>query len=60
MLYGIMGYLLLAQHQDIIPISSLIITSIPTIPLTFGKIMVTVALFYRIPLQLFTTKEFLY
>ena len=55
-----MAYLLLAQHSDILPFSSLVITSIPTFPLIVGKIMVTFAMCARIPLQFFTTKEFIY
>jgi hypothetical protein len=57
---GLLGYLLLAQHQDILPISQLVISSIPTWPLLVGKFMVVFALFVRLPLMLFTTKEFIY
>ena len=59
-LLGLLGYLLLAQHRDILPISPLILASIPTPLVTLGKIMLTLALFFRLPLQLFTTKEFIY
>lgn len=60
MLLGWLGYLLLAQHQDILPISQLVISSIPTWPLLVGKFMLVFALFFRLPLLLFTTKEFIY
>jgi hypothetical protein len=60
MLLGWLGYLLLAQHQDILPISQLVISSIPTWPLLVGKMMLVFALFFRLPLLLFTTKEFIY
>jgi hypothetical protein len=60
MLLGWLGYLLLAQHQDILPISPLVITSLPTWPLIIGKMMLVFALFFRLPLLLFTTKEFIY
>ena len=49
---GLLGYLLLAQHRDILPISPLILSSIPTSLVTIGKIMITLALFFRLPLQL--------
>jgi amino acid permease len=37
LLIAICGYLLLAQHRDILPISPLIITSISIAPLVLGK-----------------------
>jgi len=57
---GLLGYLLLSQHIDIVPISPLVITSIPTIPLMLGKIMLSAALFFALPLQIFTAREYLY
>lgn len=60
MLVGWLGYLLLVQHQDILPISPLVITSMPTWPLLIGKLMLVFALFFRLPMLLFTTKEFIY
>lgn len=57
---GLLGYLLLSQHEDIVPISPLVITSIPTLPLMLGKIMLIGALFFGLPLQIFTAREYLY
>lgn len=54
---GILGYLLLSQHIDLVPISSLIIISIPTPPLLLGKLVLAIALFYLFPLQIFTARE---
>lgn len=59
-LFGWIGFLLLTQHEDIIPIAQLVISSIPTWPLLVGKIMLVYALFFRLPLSLFTTKEFIF
>lgn len=56
MLLGVLGYLLLSQHQDILPISQLVVTDLPTWPLIIGKMMLVFALFFRLPLLLFTTK----
>ncbi len=55
---GIMGYLLLSEHDDTIPIAPLVITSISTIPLVIGKLTLTIAMFFNIPLQIFTARQF--
>lgn len=55
-----LGYLLLAQHLDILPVSDLVLASIPTALINIGKITITIALLYRLPLMFFTTKEFIY
>jgi amino acid permease len=57
---GLTGYLLLSQHVDVVPISPLVITSIPTFPLMLGKIMLIGALFFALPLQVFTAREYIY
>jgi len=60
LIIGLLGYVLLSQHIDSVPISSLVITSIPTLPMMLGKIMILVSLFFNLPLQIFTTREYLY
>jgi hypothetical protein len=57
---GILGYLLLSQHIDIVPIASLIVISIPTPPLLLGKLMLAIAMFFIFPLQIFTARELCY
>ena len=59
-MFGIFGYLLLAQHSDVFPIPSLIISAIPTTPIAIGKLLLTLALFFKLPLHIFNTKEFIY
>lgn len=59
LLIGILGYVLLSQHSEI-PISSLVVTSIPTWPLLLGKIMIAASLFFNLPLQIFAAREYLY
>lgn len=54
LVFGTVGYLLLAQHADELPISPLVVTSIPTAPLLLGKLVLALALFFALPLQFFT------
>jgi amino acid permease len=54
---GILGYLLLSQHLDVVPIASLIVISIPTPPLLLGKLILAIAMFFIFPLQVFTARE---
>lgn len=56
LVFGIIGYLLLSQHMDIVPISPLVVTSIPTVPLLLGKFVLSMALFFALPLQMFTAR----
>jgi amino acid permease len=53
---ALLGYLLLSQHLNQIPISPLVITSIPTLPLMLGKLMVVGSIFFNLPLQVFTAR----
>ena len=57
---GALGYLLLSQHIDIVPISSLVVISIPTPPLLLGKFVLAIAMFFAFPLQIFTAREMSY
>jgi amino acid permease len=57
---GILGYLLLSQHVDVVPISSLVVISIPTPPMLLGKLVLAVAMFFLFPLQVFTARELSY
>ena len=57
---GLLGYLLLAQHIDTVPIASLVVSSIPTWPLLVGKIFLAASLFFSLPLQIFAAREYLY
>jgi amino acid permease len=57
---GLLGYVLLAQHIDTIPISSLVISNIPTWPLLVGKIFLVASLYFSLPLQIFAAREYLY
>lgn len=56
LVFGIIGYLLLSQHADLLPISPLVVTSIPTAPLLLGKFVLSLALFFSLPLQMFTAR----
>lgn len=61
--YGVLallGYFSLSQHMDIFPISPLVLASIPTALILIAEIAITIAMFYRLPLQLFLAKEFIY
>jgi amino acid permease len=57
---ALLGYLLLAQHLDKVPISALVISNIPTLPLLIGKIFLASALFFSLPIQIFAAREYLY
>jgi amino acid permease len=49
---GIAGYLLLVEHESIRHINSIVISSIPTIPTTIGKVVMLISLFLAIPLNM--------
>jgi hypothetical protein len=60
LIISISGYLLLSQHNDIIPIAPLVITSINILPLLIGKIVLVCSTFLTLPLHTFTAREYLY
>jgi amino acid permease len=53
---GLMGYFLLSQHIDTIPIAALVVTSISTLPLFLAKMSLCVANFLAFPLQIFAAR----
>lgn len=57
LLIGTLGYLLLVEHEDRHPISSMVIASIPIPPLLVGKGLMIIALFFSVPLNLFPARE---
>jgi amino acid permease len=57
---GITAYLLLLEHIDLHPIAPVVIASIPTKVVTFGKILMLAALFFAVPLNMFPARESLF
>lgn len=56
-LVGMSGYLLLVQHGHIAP---MVMTSIKTAAMSIGKLLMLVALFFAVPLNLYPAKETIY
>lgn len=50
------AYLLLLEHTDIHPIAPVVIASIPSKVLTVGKILMLLALFFAVPLNMFPAR----
>jgi amino acid permease len=59
-LVGMAGYLLMLEHLEHIPINAMIIASIQTLPVSLGKVLITLSLFLAVPLNLFPTREVLF
>ena len=57
---GLSGYLLLSEYESQREISSLVIASIPTAAVSIGKLLLIVALFIAIPLNIFPSREVLF
>lgn len=53
---GMAGYLLLVQHIPARDINPIVIASIPTLPVTIGKFLMAISLFFAVPLNLFPAK----
>lgn len=58
--FGLLGYFLLVQHSDVLPIPSLVISSIPTLPVTVAKVFLIISLLVKLPIPAFVTKESIY
>ena len=56
LLLGIFAYLLLLEHIDDHPIGAMVITSVPISVMTIGKILMVIALFISIPLNIFPSR----
>jgi hypothetical protein len=59
-IFGVLGYLLLVQHEDLLPIPSLVIGAIPTTPMTIAKVFLTLSLLVKLPIPFFITKDAIY
>ena len=54
---GMAGYLLLVQHIPERDINPIVIASILTTPVTVGKFLMAISLFFAVPLNLFPARE---
>jgi amino acid permease len=54
--FGLTAYLLLLEHIDDHKIDSLVIASIPVVPMTIGKMLMLITLFLAIPLNMFPSR----
>ena len=54
---GMAGYLLLVQHIPERDINPIVIASILTTPVTVGKFLMVISLFFAVPLNLFPARE---
>ena len=59
-IFGVLSYLLLVQHSDVLPIPSLVIGASPTMPMTIAKVFLTLSLLVKLPIPVFTTKDAIY
>jgi amino acid permease len=59
-LVGMSGYLLLAEHSAVRPINAIVMASIQTIPMSFGKLLMVFSLFFAVPLNLFPARDIIY
>ena len=59
LLIGCCGYVLLAQHGESMAIEPLVLSSIPIWQMTMGKLLMVVALYLSIPLNLFPARTVL-
>jgi len=57
---GFFAYFLLVEHDDQYQIQPMVITSIKTLPVNIGKILMVIALFIAVPLNLFPARECIY
>lgn len=53
---GMAGYLLLSEHIQERPINAMVIASIQTIPISVGKFLMVLALFFIVPINLFPAR----
>ena len=51
------GYLLLAEHADKVPINSMVMASIETIPINIGKFLLSMAVFFCVPINIFPARQ---
>ena len=54
---GMAGYLLLAEHVDKVPINSMVMASIETIPISIGKFLLSCAVFFCVPINIFPARQ---
>lgn len=59
-LIGISAYLLLVEHEDVEPIGPMVLTSFTVWPMTLGKLMMVLALYFSIPLNIFPARTILF
>ncbi len=59
-LVGMSGYLLLEEYVEDRAINAVVMASISTIPMSIGKCLMVVALFFAVPLNLFPAREVIY
>ena len=59
-LVGMAGYILLAEHIADLPINAMVMASIQTIPMSIGKFLMALSLFFSLPLNLFAAREVIY
>ena len=57
---GLAGYLLLAEHVNLFPINAMAMASIQTVPMSVGKLLTAIALYFSIPLNLIPTRNVIY
>ena len=57
---GMAGYLLLMEHTPQRSINGIVLVSILTTPVLIGKCLMTLALFFAIPLNLFPARQVIY
>ena len=57
---GSSGYLLLVEHDKSYPIGAMVITSITHWSITVGKILMVVALYLAVPLNMFPSRTIVY
>jgi len=53
---GLSGYLLLSEHINEYPINAIVMGSILTPIMAFGKLLLVAACFFAVPLNLFPAK----
>ena len=57
---GSSGYLLLVEHDKSYPIGAMVITSITNWSITVGKVLMVLALYLAIPLNMFPSRTIVY